>query len=380
MKRVLIYRTELLAASETFIAAQAGALKRYEPWFVGLKREKDGLDLDPARVITLTREEGLRDKLFRRLYLRSGIAPSFHQDICNLRPSLIHAHFAPDGAAALFLLRHLNLPLLVTLHGYDVTANDATLRQTTHGAAFLQRKGALLHGATLFLCASEHIRKQALARGYPEAKLLVLPIGVELPPHDPAEKREQIVLFVGRMVEKKGCIHLLRAWERVEAALPCAKLVLLGDGPLRPSLEQYARLRLKNVMFLGMSKHDDVRCWMRRVQVLAAPSIIASNGDTEGLPTVLCEAQALGLPIVAFHGPGVEEAVVADETALLVPQGDELALAQAIIGALSNQELRAALAEAGRKRAARLFDLQKQTALLEEKYEEIVSRCSWSRT
>jgi glycosyltransferase involved in cell wall biosynthesis len=257
-----------------------------------------------------------------------------------------------------------------------VTADDATLRRTIHGAAFLRRRSALLRAAALFLCASEHIRSRALARGYPQEKLLVLPIGVEVPSHQPSEKREQVVLFVGRMVEKKGCMHLLRAWERVEAALPSAKLVLLGDGPLRASLERHALSRLRNVLFLGMRSHDDVRRWMRRAQIIAAPSIVAYNGDTEGLPTVLCEAQALGLPVVAFHGPGVEEAVAADETALLVPQRDEPALAEAIVGLLSNEELCATLAEAGRKRAARLFDLRKQTALLEDRYDEILSRYS----
>ena len=379
MRRILIYRTELLAASETFIVGQTASLKRYSPWFAGLQREPQGLALDHARVLALTTENGLRDKLARRAYLRAGLAPQFHRGLRNIRPSLIHAHFAPDGAGALTLLQHLKVPLIVTLHGYDVTADDDTLRRTLHGRAYLRRRTALLHKTSLFVCVSEHIRQRALDRGFPPEKLAVLRIGIELPRIDSTGEREQIVLFVGRMVEKKGCIHLLRAMEIVEARMPAARLVLLGDGPLRQELEREAKARLRNAIFLGMRPHREVHRWMQRAQVLAAPSIVARNGDSEGLPTVLCEAQALGLPIVSFRGPGVDEAVVADQTALVAPQGDEQALGEAILRLLSDRTLQKNLAAAGQKRAAEHFDIHRQTALLEEKYDEIVSQFAWFR-
>jgi glycosyltransferase involved in cell wall biosynthesis len=379
VRRILIYRKELLAASETFIAGQAASLKRYSPWFAGLKREPGGLTLDPARVLSLTTENRLRDKLARRAYLRAGLAPQFHLGLRSIRPSLIHAHFAPDGAGALTLLQHLIVPLIVTLHGYDVTADDDTLRRTLHGRTYLRRRTALLRKTALFVCVSEHIRQRAIERGFPPEKLAVLRIGIELPQIDSTQEREQIVLFVGRMVEKKGCIHLLHAMEMVEARMPEARLVLLGGGPLQQELERDAKARLRNAIFLGMQPHREVHRWMQRAQVLAAPSIIARNGDSEGLPTVLCEAQALGLPIASFHGPGVDEAVVENKTALLAPQGDEQALGEAILRLLSDRGLQKDLAAAGQRRAAELFDIQKQTALLEERYDEIVSQFAWSR-
>jgi glycosyltransferase involved in cell wall biosynthesis len=236
-----------------------------------------------------------------------------------------------------------------------------------------------LHKTSLFVCVSEHIRQRALDRGFPPEKLAVLRIGIELPRIDSTGEREQIVLFVGRMVEKKGCIHLLRAMEMVEARMPAARLVLLGDGPLRQELEREAKARLRNAIFLGMRPHREVHRWMQRAQVLAAPSIVARNGDSEGLPTVLCEAQALGLPIVSFRGPGVDEAVVADKTALVAPQGDEQALGEAILRLLSDRTLQKNLAAAGQRRAAEHFDIHRQTALLEEKYDEIVSQFAWFR-
>jgi glycosyltransferase involved in cell wall biosynthesis len=109
---------------------------------------------------------------------------------------------------------------------------------------------------------------------------------------------------------------------------------------------------------------------MHRASLLAAPSIVAASGDSEGLPITLCEAQAIGLPIAAFRGPGVSEAVIEDETALLVPSGDESALARAISALLENSVLAARLASNGRRRAEAHFSLEKQTARLEELYDE----------
>jgi glycosyltransferase involved in cell wall biosynthesis len=306
------------------------------------------------------------------------VAPEFRRGLRNLQPALIHAHFAPDGAGALTLLPHLNVPLIVTLHGYDVTADDETLSKSSQGRAYLRRRAMLLRKAALFVCVSEHVRRQALKRGFPEEKLTVLRIGIELPEVDSAEEREQIVLFVGRLVEKKGCIHLLRAMERVEAKMPGSRLFVLGDGPLREELERQAKSRLKNAAFLGMRPNNEVRQWMRRAQVLAAPSIVARNGDSEGLPTVLCEAQALGLPVVSFRGPGVDEAVVAGVTALLVSQGNEQALGETILRLLADKPLRTSLGAAGQRRAAEFFDIRRQTAILEEKYDEVVDRFAWS--
>ena len=374
MKNILIYRTDLLPASETFIAGQNAALERYSPWFAGLKRDFRGLPVDAARIVTLTSGDTLRDKLLRRVYLRSGVAPSYHRRIRSLQPALIHAHFAVDACAALPLRESLRVPLIVTLHGYDVASADDSLKQTALGRTYLHRKGALLRQASLFLCVSEHIRQRALERGFPPEKLVVHRIGIDLPDHASQEKREPVVLFVGRMVEKKGVLHLIRAMERVESALPDVTLVLLGDGPLRAGLEHEAKKCLRKVLFLGMQPPGEVRRWMQRARLLVAPSIVAANGDTEGLPTVLCESQAMGLPVVSFRGPGVNEAVIADETALLVKQRDERALGDAILRLMRDETIQSTLAAAGRRRAAQLFDVRKQTALLEEKYDEVLSR------
>lgn len=371
---VLIFRSELLPASETFVAAQAHALRRFAPCFAGLQRIPTGLKLDAEETVVLTRQNTLPDKFRRRLFLLTGAAPDFVRALERRRAVLLHAHFAVDAAVALPLHKQLRIPLLVTLHGYDATMSDAALRSTASGRVYLRRRTELRARARFFICVSDHIRQQAVERGVAEEKLRTLPIGVDLNffAPDPLRSRslDPIVLFVGRLVEKKGCAHAIRAMAAVEERHPTAKLLIVGDGPLLDPLREQARATLRNCTFLGSQPPGVVRDLMYRASVLAAPSIVAASGDTEGLPINLCEAQAIGLPIAAFRGPGVSEAVVENETALLSAPGDERCLAEAISTLLENRELASRLATAGRLRAETHFSLATQTARLEDLYAE----------
>jgi glycosyltransferase involved in cell wall biosynthesis len=373
---VLIFRADLLPSSETFVAAQAHALGRYEPVFAGLRRAPAGFELDPEECVTVTRTNTITDKLHRRIFLYTGHAPQFVRGLRQHQPALLHAHFAVDAAIALPLARQLGIPLLVTLHGYDVTSSDDVLRRTPAGRVFLRRRTTLFSDARAFLSVSEHICEQALARGFPKAKLRTHHIGVNLDFFAPdpcySRSRDPIVLFVGRLVEKKGCTHLLSAMKVVAKRHSTAKLLIVGDGPLLDPLRAQARATLRCCTFLGAQPPSVVRDLMHHASVLATPSVVAATGDSEGLPIVLCEAQAIGLPIAGFEGPGVSEAVVSCESALLAPSGDDATLGDCISAILTDQDLGARLAAAGRRRAEKYFSLATQTAQLEAIYDEVM--------
>lgn len=372
--RVLLFRSELLPFSETFIAAQAGAFTRYEPWFAGLKRVHEGMAFDECRAILLSRSNSLREKLARHLYLRTGFAPEFLRRMETVTPQLIHAHFAVDACAALPVAARLGVPLLVTLHGYDVTSADKALAESVAGRIYLARRRELWHRASVFVCVSEWIRHKALQRGFPGEKLWVHPVGIDVELFSPgsARAREPLVLFVGRLVGKKGCVYLLRAMRNVEAQCPEARLVVVGDGPLRGALEAEAQSSLRRCEFVGAASPEAVRTWMRRASVVAVPSVVADSGDAEGLCLVVCEAQATGVPVVGFCAPGIE--VVDGETGLLVAERDEAALSEAILTLLGNEALAARMGRAGRARVEQQFNLRRQTALLEAKYDEVLGR------
>src|SRR5579875_1152274 len=174
---VLISRSELLPVSETFIAAQAHALRSYSPVFAGLRRVVAGLELDPCDTVYLTGGNTLADKFRRRLFLSTGTARHFLRRLRRRNPVLVHAHFAVDAAAALPIAQKLELPLVVTLHGYDATMTDAALRSTAAGQVFLRRRERMWGYASAFICVSEHIRGEAKRQGVPEEKLHTIPIG-----------------------------------------------------------------------------------------------------------------------------------------------------------------------------------------------------------
>ncbi len=367
---ILIYRSELLPPSETFIPAQAHALRRFTPLFTGLRLLRAGLSLDPEETLLLNHTNTFAARLRRRLFLETGVAPHFLRALARRRPALLHAHFAVDAAAALPIQRRLGIPLIVTLHGYDVTSPDTVLRRTAAGRVFLRRRAELWARAGLFVCVSEHLRQRALTRGFPADKLRTLHTGVDLTLFAPdplaSRARNPIILFVGRLVEVKGCAHLIRAMSRIEHPHPTARLLIVGDGPLLDPLRTQARHAARNITFLGTQPPAVVRDLMRRAALLAAPSIVTPDGISEALNMAVCEAQAMALPVVGFCGTGVEEAVADRDSALLVPPGDDRALADAICSVLGDSALAARLGAAGRRRAEAHFNLAAQTALFED--------------
>lgn len=368
MPKVLLLRAELLPASETFIVGQAAALGRYEAGFAGLKRVPGGLDV--AGVVAILDESGgWAGKAARAAYAGAGVAPEFERKLAAWKPDVVHVHFATDACAFLPVLRRLGVPFVVTLHGYDVGLIDAAHEKTSMGRVFLRRREALWREAAGFLCVSEHLRRVAVERGFPEGKLRVHHTGIAVRELVCSEaERESVVLFVGRLVEKKGCRVLLEAMKRVETEVSEARLVVMGDGPLRAELEGWARRNLRRCEFVGARTQAEVKAWMERTAVLAAPSVRAVDGDTEGLPTVVLEAMELGLPVVASDGTGAEEAVAAGETGFLIAQGDAEGLAETLVCLLRNEDRARWMGARGRRRVEERFDILRQTARLEEVY------------
>jgi glycosyltransferase involved in cell wall biosynthesis len=231
----------------------------------------------------------------------------------------------------------------------------------------LRRRGRL------FVAVSDAIRAKALAAGFPPERTVTHRNGVDLARFGHLSNPEPgLVLHVGRLVEKKGTALLLEAMAQVDGTL-----AVIGDGPLRRRLERRAAaLGLGGrVRFLGSLPPDEVAGWMGRAWLLAAPSLTAADGDSEGLPTVVAEAAAASLPVVASDHSGLPEAVVDGETGFLVPEGDAHALATRIATLLLAPDLRARMGAAARRLAEERFDAVKQAAGLERLYDE-VTKCA----
>lgn len=382
---VAIFVEPLLAPSMTFIRAQASALTEFTALYVSPQRATPSLDVPSERAVVLCddpRASRLSNRLRQVPFKVFGYAPRFFRRVAAHHPVLLHAHFGPAGLTALPLARWLKIPLIVTFHGFDATVADSYLARSHYRIrAYLRKRRVLQNEAALFLTASEFLKKQLMARGFPEERILVHYTGVDTNFFAPdlSVSRGPLVLFAGRLTEKKGCTYLLRAMHEVEEAVPAADLVVIGDGSLRQELEEQARKVLRNCRFLGWQPPETVREWMNRARVFSVPSVRSRSGDGEGFGMVFAEAQAMGLPVASFSSGGVPEAVLDRETGLLAPEGDWRALARNIHTLLEDGHLWRAMSEAGQKRVRDRFDLTKQTAKLEETYESLLKAGSAAR-
>lgn len=371
MNKAIIFRDFLLAKSETFIQAQADALTQFKPVYAGLRPATPSLPITAG--VLMTRATGARGKVAALGYRLTSFAPRFHRALKAENASLIHAHFAVDGAAALRMRTLLDVPLIVTLHGYDVTTEDAVFDRSLAGRRYLAQRPALFAEASQFLCISHSIRQQAISKGFPEEKLTVHYTGIdtEFFSPQPGVAREPTILFVGRLVAKKGCEYLIRAMACVQQELPEAQLVVIGDGPLRSQLEAQATSSLKKFLFLGAKGPDVVKQWMNRAKVFCTPSVTAESGDQEGFGMVFVEAQAMGLPVVSFASGGIPEAVKHGETGLLAPERDHHTLAKHLKHFMKDEVFWNECSTRGSQHVADNFNLRRQTERLEAIYRDV---------
>jgi colanic acid/amylovoran biosynthesis glycosyltransferase len=370
---IVIFRIQLLPQSETFIVAQAAALRRFSPFFVGWRRMA-GIEVPDAASWTVN-GGGLRGKLRELRFRYQGPTREQLTRLRTRTPRLVYAHFAPDGYAAMQLAEQLDVPLVTALHGYDVTMSDRNIGATRLGREYLKGRTRLQKKGALFLACSAYVRKRSLELGYPPERTMVHSIGVDVERFQPPPVRspQKTVLFVGRLVEKKGCSSLIEAMAEVQRRSPGSELVIIGDGPLRRQYEaQAAELGVRGC-FLGAQPSSVVRDWMTRAAVFCVPSVVAASGDAEGFGMVFIEAQAMGLPVVSTLSGGIPEAVQHGETGLLVTERNPAALAEAILELMQNDDLWRRYSAAGRKRVLDQFNLSQQTERLENVFEQLLA-------
>ena len=253
----------------------------------------------------------------------------------------LHSHFAnASGTVGYLASRHLSLPWSLTLHGsvdFDFPSGPILPLKIEH--------------ATFVACASHYVRSQAMRAVSPAlwSKMILVRCGVEAgrcPPREARGGPRLRILSVGRLSSEKGQLGLLEAFRAVLDAGINAELELIGEGPLRGALEQCAvsldlgdRFRL-----LGHQSEAEVLRHMTRADVFALSSFM------EGLPVVLIEAMAIGVPVVAPSVAGIPELIEPEKTGLLFPTGDFRALARALLRLASQPELRQQLAGAAQAR------------------------------
>jgi glycosyltransferase involved in cell wall biosynthesis len=376
----LVFRTCLLPLSETFIRNQVLALERWRARLIGL-RHVEGLDLAGLDCQLLTTRNGRPISHVLRAALRELDLPppSVREQLRRLDPAIAHVHFGTDLVSLWPMLDGLHVPILTTLHGYDINIHPDVWRRSWRASRkYPQRLLAISRDERVrFIAVSEAIRARAIEFGLPADRVVVRYIGVDTHQFAPggafvAQRRPRI-LFVGRMVEKKGPHVLINAFAEVHRRVGDAELVMIGDGPLLESCRGPADSLQVPVQFLGAVNHARVNAEMEQARVFCLPSITAGNGDAEGLSIAIIEAQATGVPVVTSARGGVGEAIEHGVTGYGFPEGNVDALSAALIPVLTDDRVAAITSAAARDRACKLFDLNKCTARLEAFYDQSVA-------
>lgn len=375
-KNLLIFRHSILPYSETFVLNQIKNFSEFTPNLIGYKKVANGLDTSNINTILNNEKAPDRNTIGEVLLKIMQFNPKFYFQAKKLNPVLIHAQFGPDGVLALPLAKQLNIPLIVTFHGYDVTVKDEYLLQQSFNVRYYVRnRHKLINQGHRFIAVSDFIKKKLIDKGFPEEKIITHYIGVDLSQLviDPTIERKQAILFVGRLIENKGCHYLMEAMEYVFNQCPESELWIVGDGPEKNSLMKKAEQFGKKVKFWGSLPYNEVIRLMNTASILSVPSVEIESGASEGFGMVFAEANAMGLPVVSFKTGGIPEAVLDGKTGLLVEPGDTKGLAHSIVALLKNQSLWSKMSRDGIERVKRDLDIVKQTEKLEYIYRELIS-------
>jgi glycosyltransferase involved in cell wall biosynthesis len=284
----------------------------------------------------------------------------------------VHVHFANPAADVAMLTARLGNALGLGRWTWSLTIHGPT----EFNDMVTSKLGAKVRDAALVVCTSDYARSQvAIAAPQEWAKLRTVRSGIDVGAFSPdgadtARSGPLEVLNVAAMSPRKGQALLLDAVAALRSRGLDVRLTIVGDGPERAGLEaRRAELGLAgHATFTGAVGHDEIHGHLRRADVFCLPSF------AEGVPTVLMEAMASAVPVIATYIAGVPELVQDGHSGLLVSAGRADALAEAIERLADDPSLRARLGAAGRKRVASAYELRRSAAELRKAFAGVLER------
>jgi colanic acid/amylovoran biosynthesis glycosyltransferase len=339
---------QYLRPSETFIYTTLTALRRCQPVIISYGEVIDLDNFPPAGMPLYSLHERLRKakyfgrrvraKLTREAWTKRAHREELEQIAKEQPPDLLHAHFGPTGYLGLSVKRALGVPLITTFYGYDTIS-------VPHDRKWAAQRQKLLAEGDLFLAEGPFMQSALIQLGCAAARVRLQPIAVDLTRIPAKQQRDPaappVILFAGRFVEKKGIEYGLRAISKLHHSGTKLECRIIGFGPLENRLRRFVATRGldKVTSFLGRLTYAQYLDELSKADIFVQPSVVAKDGDLEGgAPTTLLEAQACGLPVVTTAHADIPNVVVAGESAIVVPERDSEALADALAQLLSRPQ------------------------------------------
>ncbi|GAA2040827.1 hypothetical protein GCM10009819_28090 [Agromyces tropicus] len=343
-------------------------------FFTGVAEVDDPAVAEALDVVEAVPLRGLGFR--RRELLLPAALPRWSRQVSAWHPDLVHQHTATWSLPAVRAARRTGAPLLTTVHGGDV---EVAVRPA-HGA--MQRwhhrnVRAAGEASARILAVSRHLADRAVLAGLPAQRIEVHYQGVDTDVFRPGARADRRgdgpprVLFAGALVERKGVLDLVEA-SRVAATSAPHELRLVGAGPLGERLARETAADA-HIDLVGRLDRDALRAELQAADALVLPTKTLAGGQ-EAAGLVLVEAQACGVPVIAYRSGGTPEMLRAGETGLLVPEGDRAALAAALADLL---RLPAAehrrMSEAARRFAVEERSLAVSVRELDAHYRDLVA-------
>ncbi len=295
------------------------------------------------------------------LPLRAFAGRRYHDDItwttlCEARHLLrrgphdvVHCQFGSLGLrySGLYRIGAFQGRFVTSFRGYDISRY---LKQFGHG---LYRR--LFDAGDLFLPNCEYFKHRLIQLGCPDERIVVHPSGIDckvfsFSPRRLAPGDHVRIVTIGRYVEKKGIEYAIRAVARLVQEVPRVEHAIVGEGPLRESFDRLisALGAGGTVKLLGLKRQDEVVELLKTSHIMLAPSVTSADADQEGIPNVLKEAMATGMPVVSTWHAGIPELVEDGVSGFLVPERDVDALVAKLRLLVGHPERWLAMGRAGR--------------------------------
>lgn len=309
-----------------------------------------------VRVLT-ARGQTLRGRIRTAGHFVVAVAAARRIELLG-RPRRLHAHFVDRAALVAHVAAGLlGIPYSVTGHAVDIYRDPELLTLK------------LAHADLVTTCTDANRRHLEAVAPEAASKVRLAYHGIDLERYQPVPSPTAdvpTILAIGQLKEKKGLIHLIAACRILRDRGRRFRCEIVGEGPERDHLERAvsdAGLG-GTVTLLGARPHPEVIDAYRRASVFTLPCIVGSDGDRDGIPNVMLEAMAMGLPVVSTPTSGIPEVVADGGTGRLVTPGDATALADALDEMLVDPERARAMGGRGRERVVESFDIARNTEML----------------
>ena len=288
------------------------------------------------------------------------------------RPDLIHAHFGLQGWTLTPVALKLNIPFIVSFHGYDAF-------RLPESEQWRSRFKELFAAAAAVTVVSKHMKAHLQSLGCPEEKLELIHVGkcisnyhYRTAIHRPLRN----FISIGRLSEKKGFLDCIAAFKLLLKQYPDLSLKIIGTGEMEPEIRKALQDEAvkSKVKLLGSLPHAKVKEALKQADAFILCSKTANTGDKEGIPTVLMEAQAMGLPCITTRHSGIPEVIPEAAQLLLAREGDctDIAAKIELLINMPVQELEH-IRQQGRQLIEAEFNLKKETYKLVRMMQNLVT-------